>query len=196
MLYNANVTTNLSHEPRTPTVSPFLAVDVEAILRERGWLAAPSTAEVEKWMAEAAEWLGLQAAIHYPNDSRRGLIGLLQLIFFYDARRVLESKENHAVMARDGARDVIRELANRVLDEGEIDSERLRQIISELKGIFGSQGRKIFYPLRLALAGRAGEGDLDRVILLVDRAAKIPFTVPLKTNRQRMTEFCAAFDKP
>jgi len=51
------------------------------------------------------------------------------------------------------------------------------------------------YPeIRLALAGRAGEGEFDRVILLLDAAAKLPFAAPVKGTRQRMLEFCAALD--
>lgn len=145
-------------------------------------------------MQDAAEWLGLQAAIHSSNGGRESLTELLRLVFGYDAASLLESRENQAVIAREGARDVIRELANRVLDAGDIDSERLREMIAGLKGIFGSHGRKIFYPLRLALAGRVGEGELDRVILLLDRAAKLPFGVQVKGTRERMLEFCATLD--
>jgi hypothetical protein len=32
------------------------------------------------------------------------------------------------------------------------------------------------------------------VILLLDSAAKLSFAVPVKATRQRMLEFCAAFD--
>ena len=54
------------------------------------------------------------------------------------------------------------------------------------------RGREVLHPLRLALVGRAGEGDLDRVILLLDAAAEAGFAV--KTVRQRMIEFCSAVD--
>lgn len=192
MLYNSNVATEPSPESRVAAVSPFSAADVEAILRERGWLFGPATPETEEWMRDAAEWLGLQVALHSADDGQAALAKLLNLIFVYDAASLLENIANQAVMAREGARDVIRELANRVLDGGDIDSERFREIVTELKGIFGSHGRKIFYPLRLALAGRTGEGELDRVILLLDRAAKFPFGVQVKGTRQRMLEFCAA----
>ena len=46
----------------------------------------------------------------------------------------------------------------------------------------------------LALAGRAGEGELDRVILLLDEAAGLSFTVPVKSVRVRIVEFCAGLD--
>jgi hypothetical protein len=192
LLYNSTVTAEPSPESRVAAVSPFSAADVEAILHERGWLSSESTPEMSEWTRDAGEWLGLQVALHCANEGHAALAELLGLIFVYDAASLLKDKVNQAVMAREGARDVIRELANRVLDGGDIDSERFREIVAELKGVFGSHGRKIFYPLRLALAGRTGEGELDRVILLLDRAAKLRFGVQVKGTRQRMLEFCAA----
>jgi len=44
------------------------------------------------------------------------------------------------------------------------------------------------------LAGRAGGGELDRVILLLDEAASLRFTLPVKTARERILEFCSAMD--
>ncbi len=192
LLYNSGVRAEPSQKPRVEVVNPFSAADVEAILRECGWLAAQATPEMGEWMRDAAEWLGLQAALRAANEGRQALAELLALVFSYDAAKLLENRDNQAAMAREGARDVIRELANRVLEGGEIDSERFREIIAALKGMFGSHGRTIFHPLRLALAGRTGEGELDRVILLLDRAAKLPFGAPVKGTHQRMLEFCAA----
>ena len=194
LLYNSDVRAEPSQEPRIAAVSPFSAADVEAILRQRGWLAAQATPEMEEWMRDAAEWLGVQVALYAANEGRLALTELLALVFSYDAARLLEAPDNQAVMARERARDVIRELANRVLEGGEIDSGRFREIVAALKGIFGSHGRMIFYPLRLALAGRTGEGELDRVILLLDRAANLPFNIHVKSTHERMLEFCAAFN--
>jgi hypothetical protein len=63
-----------------------------------------------------------------------------------------------------------------------------------MKNALPYRGRHLFYPIRLALAGRSGEGELDRVILLLDRAAKLRLRVAVKGARQRMLEFCAALD--
>jgi glutamyl/glutaminyl-tRNA synthetase len=193
LLYNLGVKADFPHrEARVAAVNPFSAADVEAALRHHDWLTERATPEMEMWMRDAAEWLGLQIALHAENQGLKSLNELLDLVFQYDAASLLRNKDNQAVMAREGAREVIRELANRVLEDGEVDSEGLREIIASLKEIFGSHGRKIFYPLRLALAGRTGEGELDRVILLLDRAEKLPFCVKVKGTRQRMLEFCAA----
>lgn len=174
----------------------FTGADIEEILRERGWLAANeaagadsvSRAALQAWFARAAELLGPQAS------DREMLARLLGLVFHYDAAAALRERENQAVLAREGAREVIRELANRVLEGGEIDSDRFKEIVECMKLAIPYRSRAMFHPIRLALVGRAGEGELDRVILLLDAAARLPFVTPVKGTRERILEFCAALD--
>ncbi len=206
----------LSRESQTESTgaSLFTAEDVAAILRDRGWLSIPPSpavqpepdaagrmdtgeggepeihrfAELQRWLREATALLGAQAA------DRKALEELLALIFRYDARRLLEAPESHAVLAREGAREVVRELGRLVLAGPEMDSNRFKEVVSALKARLRFRGRELFHPVRLALAGRAGEGELDRVILLLDPAARLPFPAPVKGTRQRMLEFCAALE--
>ncbi len=173
----------------TAPANRFTAADVAAILSERGWLADTlPTPELEAWLAEAAALLGPHAT------DRDALAKLLTLIFAYDAQAILRAPESHIVLAREGAREVIRDLAHAVLDGTEIDSDRFKEIVTALKERLPYRGRQLFHPIRLALAGRSGEGELDRVILLLDRAARLPFRTPTKGTRQRMLEFCAALE--
>jgi Anticodon binding domain len=171
----------------------FTSDDVAAILRERGWLraadlAGEAGAALQAWLARAAELLGPQVA------DRPALEHLLALVFGYDAGEILSQPANQAVLAREGARDVIRELANRVLEGGEMSSDRLKQIVDGMKAALPYRSRDMFHPIRVALAGAAGNGELDRVILLLDAAAKLPFAAPVTGARRRMLEFCAALD--
>jgi hypothetical protein len=168
----------------------FSAADVEAILCERGWLAADAqlAPETQDWLARAAAYLGPHCA------DRAAVANLLSLIFSYDAAQSLRSPTSHAVLTREGARDVIRELAREILNGGPVDSDRFKGIVESLKSRVISRSRHLFHPIRLALAGRTGEGELDRVILLLDSAAIAPGLAPVKTNRQRMLEFCAALN--
>jgi hypothetical protein len=147
-------------------------------------------------MADACETLGPQAAARSSDkaEAEATLESLLRLVFVYDASTLLKNLEAHVILAREGSREVIRELANRVLSNSEIDSERYGEIIDEMKSSLGFHGRKLFHPIRLALAGRAGEGDLDRVILLLDSASKLNFCSQVKRTRQRMLEFCTALE--
>lgn len=175
-------------ESGQPAASQYSGEDVAAILREQGWLPSAPQPECDAWLATAAALLGLQA------PDRAALADLLGLIFHYDAHTILQSVESHAVMAREGARDVIRLLAHLVLDGPDVDSDRFKEIVTILKDELNCRGRELFYPLRLSLAGRVGEGELDRVILLLDSAAALPFRLPVKGTRRRILEFCSALD--
>ena len=166
--------------------------DVAAILRDHRLLDLSRDIDAGvafgQWCARAAELLAPHAA------DRKTLADLLMLIFAYDAQSLVCEPANQAVLAREGARDVIREVANRLLEGGDLDSDRFKGIVDGVKAALPYRGRELFYPIRLALAGRAGDGELDRVILLLDAAARLDFSVPVKGARQRMLEFCAAFD--
>ncbi len=182
-------------ETRAPAVNVWTASDVREILTERGWFATvpdsdadPASIAADAWVAEAAAWLGPHAA------DREALTKLLGLVFEYDARKILESAEAHVVLLREGARSVIRELGLEVLGGPAVDSARFTEIVAAVKRRSGASSRALFHPIRLALAGRAGEGELDRVILLVDSAAVTPGLARVKTARERMLEFCAVLD--
>jgi glutamyl/glutaminyl-tRNA synthetase len=186
--------------PNNAGRSAFTAADVEAIVYRRGWLPAPptknggATAEQEvtearrQWMAEAAQLLGPQAN-DLPAFER-----LLERIFSYEAAQLLARAENQAALSREGARDVLRELAARVLETPAVDSDRFKEIVAALKETTGRRGPELFHPVRLALAGCAGEGEYDRVILLLDGAARLPWAMAVKGCRQRILEFCGALD--
>jgi hypothetical protein len=168
--------------------NPFVAADVAGILRERGWLTVDATPEIEAWCGHAAAILGSHAG------DRATLAELVALVFHYDAREILARVETHEVLARYAARDVLRHLALLLLDGAPLNSERFKEIITALKQELEVPGRELLYPLRLALAGRPGDGSLDRVILLLDEAAALPFAAPVKSARARILEFCAALD--
>jgi hypothetical protein len=176
--------------PSEPRENQFTSDDVEAILRERDWLVP----NIEKNEA-LASWLARAASLLGPNAvDRSELAALLALIFQYDAAAILRDPANHAVLGRDGARDVIRELALAVLEGPPVDSDRFKVIVDTIKEKVPYSSRELFHPLRLALAGRAGGGEFDRVILLLDSAAVTAGLAPVKGTRVRMLEFCAAMD--
>jgi nondiscriminating glutamyl-tRNA synthetase len=170
------------------TASVFAAADVVQILHEHGWLTAEPSPEQRKWCERAAALLGAHAT------DRAALSDLLQLVFHYDAQELLAKVESHIVLSRYAAREVVRHLALLLLDGGPLTSDRFSEIVNALKANLDIRGRELFHPVRLALAGRAGEGELDRVILLLDEAAALSFAAPVKSARERIVEFCAALD--
>ncbi len=168
--------------------NPFTAGDVATILRERGWLVAEPSPEQQAWCERAALLLGGHAA------DRAALAELLGLVFQYDAREIISKVESHVVLSRYAARGVLRQVALLLLDGAALTSDRFKEIVTALKEGMELRGRELFHPIRLALAGRAGEGELDRVILLLDEAAGLSFAVPVKSARERILEFCSALD--
>lgn len=164
------------------------AEDVLAVLQGKAWLAMTPTAEVQAWCERAAALLGPQVA------DRQQLASLLSLVFHYDASELLSQVETHVVLSRYAARDVLRQLALLLLEPQPLTTERFKEVITALKEGLDLRGRELFHPIRLALAGRAGEGELDRVILLLDDAAALPFATAVKSARQRILEFCASLD--
>lgn len=168
--------------------NPFTGADVLAILRERGWLAGEASPEQLAWCQRAASLLGGHAA------DRGALADLLGLVFHYDADEIISRVESHVVLSRYAARGVLRQVALLLLEGEALTSERFKEIVTALKEGMELRGRELFHPIRLALAGRAGEGELDRVILLLDEGAALSFAVPVKSARARILEFCSALD--
>ena len=177
------------HIAEHPTyANPYTAEDVLDSLRENHWLTAGPTPEQTAWAERAAQLLG-----HYAGD-RIGLANLLRLVFHYDAAEILQSPDAHTALSRYAARDVIRHLALLLLDPAPFTSDRFKEIVAELKEKLEVRSRDLFHPIRLSLAGSIGEGELDRIILLLDEAAALPFAVPVKSVRARILEFCSALD--
>jgi hypothetical protein len=169
-------------------VNLFTAADVLGILRERAWLAGEASPEQHAWCERAALMLGGHAA------DRAALADLLGLVFQYDAREIIARVESHVVLSRYAARGVLRQMALMLLEGPALTPERFKEIVTALKEGMELRGRELFHPIRLALAGRAGEGELDRVILLLDEAAGLSFAAPVKSARERIVEFCSTLD--
>lgn len=175
-------------QPHPSRENQFTCKDVRAILQERLWLSAEPSPEHLSFCERAAALLGPHAA------DATGLAELLQLVFHYEAAQILQTVEAHDVLARYGARGVIRQLALFLLDPLPFNSDRFQDLVTLLKETLELRGRDLFHPLRLALAGRPGEGELDRVILLLDEAAALAFEPAVKSARARILEFCSALD--
>lgn len=171
-----------------PHPNPYSAADIITLLHENHWLTTTPTPEHLAWAERASQLLG-----HYAED-RAALANLLRPVFHYDAAEILQSPDAQAAVSRNAARDVIRHLALLLLDPAPFNSERFKQIVTYLKETCGLRSRDLFHPIRLSLAGRIGEGELDRVILLLDEASLLPFAVPVKSVRTRILEFCSALD--
>src|SRR5450432_124781 len=137
------------HPPESPELqsrpNPYTAADILALLQENHWLLELPSPEQTSWATRAAALLG-----HYAAD-RAALSAILRLIFEYDAEKIGQLPESHAVLARHGAREVIRHLALFLLEAAPLDSDRFKQLIESLKENLQLRSRDLFHPIRLAL---------------------------------------------
>lgn len=177
-----------NQEPAPSIENNFTAADVIQILRERNWHSSELTSEQSAWCEHAATLLAPKCA------DRAALESLLSLVFHYDAQEILSHTDSHAALSRYAARDALRQLASLLLDPVPLNSDRLREIVDIMKTNLDIRGRELFQTLRLSLTGRPGDGDLDRVILLLDEANAANFATPVKSARTRIIEFCSALD--
>ena len=180
--------TNPETTSAVPAENKFTSRDVSEILRERAWHTAELDLEQSAWCDHAAALLGPQ------SPDRAALESLLGLVFHYDAGKILSDVNAHVALSRYAARDALRQLASLLLDPAPLTSDRFREVIAAMKANLDIRGRELFQTVRLSLAGRPGEGDLDRVILLLDEAAAARFATPVKSARDRIIEFCSAID--
>jgi len=179
----------MSNSGPAPSIeNTFTANDIAAILREQNWHTSELTPAQSAWCERAAILLSPQSA------DRSALENLLKLIFHYDAQEILSQIDSHAVLSRYAARDALRQLASLLLDPAPLASDRFHEVIETMKANLDIRGRELFQTVRLSLAGRPGEGDLDRVILLLDEASAANFATPVKSARTRIIEFCSALD--
>ena len=171
-----------------PHPNPYSETDIITLLHENHWLTTTPTPEHLAWAERAAQLLG-----HYAED-RAALANLLRPVFHYDAGEILQSPDAQAAISRYAARDVVRHLALLLLEPAPFTSERFKEVATYLKETCGVRSRDLFHPIRLSLTGRIGEGELDRVILLLDEASCLPFATSVKSVRIRILEFCSALE--
>jgi len=176
------------HTSSVPVDNKFSSSEVVEILSANGWHNGALSREQSAWCERAAALLGPQSA------DRGALAELLALIFHYDAHEILAQVDSQVVMSRYAARDALRQLASLLLEPFPLTTDRFREVVDTMKSNPDIRGRELFQTLRLSIAGRSGEGDLDRVVLLLDEAAAANFAKTVKTARQRIIEFCSTLD--
>ena len=74
-----------------------------------------------------------------------------------------------AEMSADGARSVVKALAESLAKAPRLDREQFRAIANEVKARTGQKGKALFHPIRIALTGRAVSPGLFETLVLIGR---------------------------
>lgn len=122
----------------------------------------------------------------------------LAFLFDYAPEKTLADPHVGADMRADGARAVIRALAEQLAAAPRLDRDRFRAVANEVKSQTGQKARALFHPIRVALMGRAEGPELDLSIPAIDRGAGLSPAAGLPKIlgcRERAAAFAAALDK-
>ncbi len=119
----------------------------------------------------------------------------LSFLFDYDARATLASPGVRDEMSTDGARAVVRALAEELAAAPRLDKEKFRAAANQVKARTGQKAKALFHPIRVVLTGRAEGPELDLAIPTIDLGAELPASagVPRIVGcRERAAAFVAA----
>jgi nondiscriminating glutamyl-tRNA synthetase len=123
----------------------------------------------------------------------------LRFLFAFDPRASLAREETRLEFARDGARQVVRILAEELSTAGRLaDRVAFRELVERVGQRTEQKGRALFHPVRVALTGEAGGPELDLAVPAIDRGADLSpesGVGPVTGCRERAAMFLEALDR-
>jgi len=121
----------------------------------------------------------------------------LAFLFNFSPDAALEDPVLREEMRADGAKTVVRALADVLASQPRLDRDRFRAAANEVKAKTGQKGRALFHPIRAAVTGRAEGPELDLAIPAIDRGAELPADAglpPIVGCRERAALFAKFLD--
>jgi nondiscriminating glutamyl-tRNA synthetase len=147
--------------------------------------------------AEEAEansnWLNKITFTTFTSKDRGSqLLRVGELVFDYDAGRIITGEETRHMVEDAGSRQVLSAFIPKVLAETEFDYNRFRAIAKEVQKETGKKGKDLFHPIRVAVTGAVSGPELEKLIPIFEEGAKLPLARHVKSTAERLREFAAA----
>lgn len=146
---------------------------------EAGLLPSQPDPEVRDWLVELC-----QVFCNYV-DKTSDFVDASRLVFRFEPEKELKDPDVRAVLDSPGATSVIAAFAKAVERLQELNPEAYREAVLEAKTQTGQKGKNLFHPIRVALTGRSGGPELDKLIPLFERGNKLSLPVPIASAAQR-----------
>jgi nondiscriminating glutamyl-tRNA synthetase len=121
----------------------------------------------------------------------------LAFLFDYSADRALGDAGIRSEISSDGARAVVRALAEELAGAPRLDREKYRALANQVKLKTGQKAKALFHPIRIVLTGRAEGPELDLAVPAIDLGADLPASAGIPKvlgNRERAVAFAQALD--
>lgn len=149
-------------------------------LQEQGWILAEPSYFIKDWIGDM-----VQTLLKY-LDKFEDVVAHAELIFDFNPEENLAREEVKQTLAEDGAKEVIRELYNRLEQAERLDVERYRELIAQVKQATGQKGKQLFHPVRVALTARTVGPELDQLVLILERGQELDLPVKILGVRERV----------
>ena len=121
----------------------------------------------------------------------------LAFLFDFSAAAAVGDPRIRAEMSTDGARAVVRALADALAAAPRLDKDSFRAIANQVKASTGQKAKALFHPIRIALTGKSDGPELDLAVPAIDRGAELPASAGIPKvigNRERAAAFVRAID--
>jgi len=115
-------------------------------------------------------------------------------VFMYDADAFVSSPSNAEVLSATTTPTVIEGFARQIVTESALDAEIFKAIMNQIKTQTGIKGKDLFHPVRVMLIGSHSGPDFDKLIPVIEAGSKLDLPVHIKSVRERVKEFMAAFE--
>jgi nondiscriminating glutamyl-tRNA synthetase len=122
----------------------------------------------------------------------------LAALFEFSPAQALSDATLRAEMGVDGARAVVRALAEELAAAPRLDRERFRAVAAAVRARTGQKARALFHPIRVVLTGQAEGPELDLIVPAVDRGAELPGDAGIPAIlgcRERAAAFALALER-
>lgn len=156
-------------------------------LRRAGLLPPTMNGNVTGWAHKVIDLLAPYVDRMEQLPERAGIL------FQVDPAQALSTPENAEVLAADRTRAVVEAFARRATAESSLTPQRFKEIMNEVKSETGTKGKDLYHPVRIALIGAHSGPDFDRLIPLIEEGSRLELPVRVKSVRERVQEFLAAW---
>lgn len=152
-------------------------------LVEAGLMKEPPSAPVMEWLE-----LVVDAAIN-KIDYLSQLPDAVRLIFEYDIRKAAELLGTVESPDNAPTRQVLKRVVSKILEERELTYPRFREILKEVQKETGKKGKELFHPVRVALTAADSGPELEKLVPIFEKGARLQLEPPIKSVADRMREF-------
>jgi nondiscriminating glutamyl-tRNA synthetase len=130
--------------------------------------------------------------IHWESKGRTTFQDIANLVFEYDAAKVVAGDETRHVVEETGSLEVLKAFIPKVITQSDLTYERFREIAKIVQKETGKKGKELFHPIRVAVTGAVSGPELEKLIPIFEAGAKLSLAKPVKSTAQRLREFAAA----